>query len=177
MSTFKPRTATVTLYQGDYQHRIAEAEAAVNAAKSGRGPALMAEPGEYGRLVEAHNDLVAEAEAEGSVVVTLRALGRKKWDELIAQHPPRTDPDVPEHVRESDAQIGVNEDTFAEALVPASVASLSDDDLAVSDLLDAISSAQFTLIYVTAFRLNRDVGAAPKALSSTPSQSGAETGR
>src|SRR5690606_34775721 len=61
----------------------------------------------------------AEADENGDVLwVTLRALGRKTWADLVRQHPPRDGDDVPEEVRESDKQLGVNDESFGEAMLP-----------------------------------------------------------
>lgn len=181
MSGFKPRMVKVALYQGDYQQRVAEAAKAVEdakkRAKDGAAlPRLMGEVSEVEQLTEAHNALVAEAEAEGCLVVSLRALGRKTWSTMVSQHPPRTGEGHKEDDIKSDAEVGVNEETFSEVLVPAAIASLSDPEQSVPDLLENISSMQFTELYINAFALNRDVGYRPKVLPSiTPSPSSGET--
>lgn len=180
--SFKPRTAKVTLYQGDYQQRIAEAREAAGAAKERAEAARKAEgaagsvrtlsetpasadlAAEYQRLAQDHDDLVAEAEADGAVVVTLQALGRTKWAEGVEQFPPRTDESVPEEIRKSDAELGVNDKDFGEWLVPLSIAEISEPGLSADDLLEAISSAQFGTLYGVAFALNRSLGSDPKAL-------------
>lgn len=179
---FKPRTFRQTLYQGDYQQRIAEAAQAVEdakkRAKDGTAlPRLMGEQDEVVVLTDAHNALVAEAEAEGSLVVVLQALGRKAWATMVDAHPPRTDDDATAKAkRDSDEAAGVNEDTFSESLLMASIAETGDASLTVTELLDVISSHQYMLLYYTAFRLNRDGGPTPKTMPSVePSQSSGAT--
>jgi hypothetical protein len=180
--SFKPRTVTVRLYQGDFQQRIAELEDARRQADKAlddarkRKPveprllhdtgnaeeieALSAKVAEYDAALES---VRAEAEADGSVTsVTMSALPRRRWADLVKQYPPRDGKDVPEAIREADASVGVNDETFGEALVPASIQSISDEDLSVDELLEAISDAQFQMLYANAFALNRALGADPK---------------
>lgn len=168
---FTPRMFEVPLYGGDYQQRIARSEAKVRDAEK-RGPTrprLAHETTtEAENLLAEHNALVAEAEADGCARVTLRALGRKHWNQLVSDHPPRSGESVSVKVRESDAEVGVNDETFSEALLIASVSAVS-DQTTTADLLDQVSSAQYDLLYRTAFALNRDGGPAPKALTPSPS--------
>lgn len=180
MSKFKPRTATVPIYQGDWQQRIGAAFAAAEAMQERAKKAEKAEASSSRTLDEAsealdlraqfeelaaeHDALVAEAVESGDrLEVTLQAQGRRKWAELVEAYPPRTGDDVPEEVRKNDAEMGVNDKAFGEALVPLSIAAISDPEMSVDDLLDGISDAQFQLLYGTAFALNRAVGADPKA--------------
>lgn len=179
MSGFKPRTLKVPLYQEDWQQRVDLAKAAADAAerrwrdaekRRGTEVRLMSEPPaaeaayvEYERLAAEHDEIKAQAEAEGAVVVTVQALGRRKWSELVKANPPRTGDDVPDDVRENDKTLGVNDEGLGEALVPLAIADISDPDLSKDDLLNAISSAQWDLLYGAAFALNRSVGSDPKA--------------
>ncbi|MEV5211327.1 hypothetical protein AB0K35_28025 [Micromonospora sp. NPDC053740] len=55
-----------------------------------------------------------------TIVFRMRALGRKGWDALLKQHPPRKD-------NNEDAQLGYNVDTFMEALIRT--CTYSPDDL------------------------------------------------
>lgn len=167
MSTsFKPRTTVVTIYQGDDQERIDDlarrienAEKAIDRSKRQGGTATLDESVES--PVELREELQAvtdEAEPR-AIKVRLRALARKRWHALVEQHKPRAG-------HEGDAAVGVNEETFAEPLVQECIvepfASVAERD----EFLDAISSAQFDLIYFHAFTINRAVGAsAPKGRS------------
>lgn len=153
MTTIEPRTATVTIYGGDYLDRIRllerKAEAAREAASDVR---TIDEVPEYLTLAEQHDALVAEAE-EKATHIKLRALGRREWKALVAAHPAREG-------NKSDESVGVNEDTFKDALVPASIAEpagFGEDDL------DALSDIDFDRLYFTAFALNRAPGGDPKA--------------
>jgi hypothetical protein len=160
MSAIQPRTATIDIYQGDYLDRIRhlerQYEAAVRAEEDSP-PLRNGEVPESQALFDEHKALVAEAE-ESKIVVKVGALGRKGWRALIAEHPPRKD-------NEGDAGMGVNEDTFKDALVPLSVLSpdLTEDDY------DQISDGDFERIFYVAFALNRSPAASPKVLASPAS--------
>lgn len=175
---FKPRTFEIPLYGGDWQQRVAlseqkVAEAEKDAERGAALPRMMHETETLvDQMVNEHNALVEQAEADGCTRVTLQALGRKRWNQLVSENPPRTDETLPQSVRDGDAEIGVNDETFAEALLAESVVG-TNDETPVDDLLEMVSSFQYDLLYRTAFALNRDGGRAPKAL--TPSPSTAET--
>lgn len=178
MGKFQPRTMKVTLYQGDWQDRVDKARRAAEVADRSKGSEVrtMGEEPEHIRLAREHDAIKAEAEAEGAVVVTIQAVHRNAWSELLESNPPRTGEEYPEHVREGDAALGVNDTALGEALVPKSIAAISDPDMTVDDLLDGISSAQFDLLYGAAFALNRGTGSDPKdAPSLTPSLSSGAT--
>ena len=98
MSGFKPRTRKVELYQGDWEQRLEDAARAVEDARASTEPRTLSEPSEAERLAAEH-DALREQAIEDRVIVTLQALPRKDWSDLVAKHPPRTDEDIPEHVR------------------------------------------------------------------------------
>lgn len=145
----EPRTTTVTIYQGDYLDRIRLLERKAEAAREAAGDVrTLDEVPEYLRLAEEHDALVAEAE-ESAVHAVVRALRRSEWKALVADHPPREG-------NKSDAAVGVNEDTFRDALVAASV------DLDADDL-DMLSDIDHERLYYAAFALNRTAGTPGKA--------------
>lgn len=153
MSIIERRTATVTIYPGDYLDRIRHLERKAEAAERAASPATLDEApeSEYLDLARQHDDLVREAE-EKALHVVIGALPRRTWRRLVDEHKPRED-------HKGDAIAGVNEETFADALVPLSIVSPALDD----DDLDALSSADFERLYLTAFALNRAPVADPKA--------------
>lgn len=195
---FTPRTAKVPLFSGDYQQRVEMLDADLDAARKAaekaaraieprmltQGPPGEEEAARVAELEAEREALVTEAEANGEcVIATVQALGkqdgvpgRKRWSNLVAEHPPRDGEDVPEQIREGDKALMVNEESFAEALVPLSVVELSDPDIAIPDLLDDLSSAQFDLLFNVAFALNRTAGSNPKGQRRPqPSPSGGAT--
>ena len=179
---FSRRRLNVPLYGGDWQQRINLAAAAVDEAEAelrdaekrdresfrtlADQPSAAAARAERDQRRAEHDALVAQAEAEGCLTVTMEALPRRKWLALMEKHPPRTDEAIPKEKRDADAEWGFNDDTLATDLVPASIIELSDPNLSVDDLLDEVSAAQWDLLYGAAVALNRSVGTAPKALSS-----------
>lgn len=158
----EPRTATVTIYTGDYLDEIRHLEQRAIAARDASGGGLagtLDESPEYLDIAAQHDALVAEAE-KSALHVKVRALGRREWKDLVAKHPPRSVSEaVDERTAAGDRALGVNEDTFKDALVPLSVAEpkFTEDDF------DAMADIDFDRIYLTAFSLNRGAAADPKA--------------
>jgi hypothetical protein len=165
MSEFEPNTETVRIYRGDDYSRLRElrrvAQKAEDAAGDGAST-LAVDLAVAADARDAYNTFLAEARERATIFV-LKALGRKQWRSLVAEHPPRTD-------HKEDQAVGVNEETFADALVPISVIEPKFDTPADRDaLLDKLSDAQFTRLYMTAFALNRSFGEDPKELSAPSS--------
>jgi hypothetical protein len=179
--TIKPRTTTVPLYQGDDLDRLQQLADAVNtwqdrldeAQKNAetappRGMLDTEDPVATAASAlqaarEAHDAFLAEAEPR-AIKVTLEALGRKKFRSLADDHPPREG-------NEGDQAIGVNDETFKEALVPLSIVSPKWDTSGErEEFLDSLALAQFRKLYLAAYLLNAADGADPKALTdSVPS--------
>jgi hypothetical protein len=150
----QPRTAVVKIYQGDYIDRIRHLERRAEAARdaSDPEPKRMGIVPDYVALATEHDGLVAEAE-ESAITVKVRALKRGEWKALVAKHPPRKDHD-------EDTAASVNEETFKEVLVPASIL---EPEGFVGDGLDDLSDIDFDRCYITAFLLNRAPASDPKA--------------
>lgn len=171
MSSFTPRTAEVPIFQGGDESRIRQLEAAARAARDEADDdvqTLMETPA-WREIAEEHDAVVTEA-LERAVNVALVALDRKKWRKMIADHPPREG-------HAGDKAVGVNEEEFADELVPASVLKMQPEpDEGRAAFLDSLSDAQFESLYLTAFTLNRGHRAAPKAgLLSELSRSSSES--
>jgi hypothetical protein len=151
--SIEPRTTTVTIYGGDYLDRLGrlEREAQAAAEKATTEPKRSGTKSEAIAKAEEYDALLAEAEAD-ALHVTLRALRRSEWKTLVKEHPPRKD-------HKDDEAAGVNEETFKDALVTASVVepTLSADDF------DALADVDFDRLYFSAFALNRMSGGDPKA--------------
>lgn len=185
MTVFKSRTATVHVYMGDYhdriqqlQRRIAEAAESVegNVARMGSKP-------EHVRLAAEYDALVAEA-SEHRIELTLENLPRRISKALRRLHPPRLagDPGVTEREARADAVMGVNEETFAEALVRGGTITLNGQEIAyrtivaahgpdgadldlADDDFDAMSEGAFGVIYRKALDLNYGFVTDPKEIS------------
>jgi hypothetical protein len=189
MSTFTPRRTTVPIFQGDDYEKLALLRQSAETVKAAYEKALRAEDEaakrgaarsldeapesvalseRYDALAAEHDALLAEA-TERSTPVVIQALGRKKWRSLVAEHPAR-------EANEEDEAVGVNEDTFAEALLMYVNPDDGEERTILSPefadaksrmrFLDALSDAQFQQVYINAFALNRALGEVPKALSS-----------
>lgn len=186
INPLNPRTHTVTLFQGDDLAHLQSLADTVNAAQrdydDAREDAKDAPPAgmldedpvadaksALDEAKEAHDAYLADAEPR-AIKVVMRALGRKTWRDLVNGHPPREG-------NEGDKVIGVNDETFGDALVPACIASPVFTTTDERDaFLDSLTMAQFRSLYVTAFTLNTVEGATPKALTgSAPSLTGSAT--
>lgn len=162
-TTIKPRTASVTIFQGDYlddiEHLRRKAEAAQEAES--RSPRMLAEVPESQALIEQHDALVKEAE-ETAVTVKVRNLGRRQYHDLKVKHPPRLKDDN-ERVVEADKALGCNEDTFFDELVPLSLVAPSfDSDQDRQRFLEDLSPIDWERVKLAAFGLNERVAADPK---------------
>lgn len=158
MPTLNARTTTVTLFQGDDFDREAELRRALEqAAVKSPNPARLNEDSSVAAAAVAYDEFVAEA-AERGVTVTLRALKRNDWREVVSNHPPRED-------HEGDASWGFNYETLADDLVPLSVQidGQFKDARERDDFLDELSDADFSALYSAAVRLNQTQGPDPKA--------------
>lgn len=99
---------------------------------------------ELARQVQA----VEEEMAASTITVTLRALTRRPWMQLVQSHPPRKD-------NEGDKQLGINQDTFFDALIGACVVDPELDEERLTGLLDALTSHQFDQLTEAAWSINR----------------------
>lgn len=171
MPTISARTTTVTLFQGEDYDRERELRAAVErAAVQADNPRRLGDSQDVRAAAAAYDAFVEEA-AERGVTVTLQALKRTQWREMVSKHPVREDNDV-------DAGWGFNYETLCDDLVPASV--LTGDQFhnerAVQDFLDELSDADFSKLYSAAHELNQAQGPDPKVrLSSRLALTGDET--
>lgn len=153
MTTLKPRTTTVVLFQGDDLAHIAELLEAVNSAISIDGPRRQGDGNPAQEAAKAHDAFVTEA-TERAETITLQALPRKQWRELQVKHAAREDND-------EDELYGFNFATMGDDLVPASI---TEPDYAKSDeFLDSLSDGQFSRLYSAAVVLNKGGGELPKA--------------
>ena len=96
MSTLKPRTATIPIYQGDDAERLAELRMAVavaerQAMQSNGAPRRGgdSDPAEAIKAAQAAYDAFVDEAAERAVEVVVRSIGRRRFRDLVAAHPPR----------------------------------------------------------------------------------------
>lgn len=197
MSTIKPREAEIVIYQGDDLTRLAElrksAEVARRAARRAADLAK-ASPLRVGDDVsstededealpeEAAYDAAVEEAAERAVVVRIRAIGRRRFRDLMAEHPPRKvmvkrgEGDEEREVEEAhpdDASFDVNTETFGPALLgfvdpdDEEIRTIAEPEFSRKALAafidDEISEGDFESMWVGAYYLNRSPSADPKA--------------
>jgi len=94
-----------------------------------------------------------EEMAASTVVFTVRALPRRRWTALVAEHPPRRDDD--DVVVLSD-RIGVNADTFAEVIIKECVVDPVLEPAQLATLMDEVlSSSQYDSLFDAAWGVNR----------------------
>lgn len=160
------RTTRVVLLTGDYADRLdAIYRAALDAAKD-TTPLLGGETDPAHDLAEEYRALKAEAEAAGTVV-EMAAVGRSRFRDLKAAHPPRTEGD-PEAVK-ADRLAGVDTDSIADDLVHASVTSPAFKSRAAFDeWADTLSEGEWQALVVRAWDLTNGARLDPKDLPASP---------
>ena len=160
MTALKPRTASVVIYQGDDLEQIADLHrAAEHAASRTEGsPNRLGDVDESQAAKDAHDAFIEEA-ADRAVVVHLKMLGRRRFRDLMAEHPPVKGND-------DDEGFEVHVGTFADKFLPLSFV-LVDGPEPVADVvgfLDELSDGDFDRLFATAYWLNRAPGSDPKEL-------------
>lgn len=157
--TLSARTTRIPLYQGDDLARIESLRADVERAKlTSTGSARLGDDGSDVATAKAALAAACEEAEPRAVIVVVKALGRRQWRSLVATHPVR------EGEKEDEA-LGVNAESFPDALVPPSIAEPEWPTPADRDaFLDALSDADFNRIFRAAFVLNRVPADDPKDL-------------
>lgn len=126
----------------DLHRQLADVEAAAAKDKRLNGDKRARHIGE--QITAVQDQMRAE-----TIVFRMRALGKKTWDALLKQHPPRRDND-------EDTQLGYNADTFMEALIRACTYSPDDlDDETWRELFDErLTEWQWAQLQNTVLALN-----------------------
>src|SRR5689334_2535642 len=102
-----PELSIPICLRGDLVAEIQELDRELNTLD--RPSASLADGGRKRQVAERIEALRAEMTA-ASVVFRLRAITRRRWTELLKEHPPRPDVDA-------DRVVGLNESTFYDALL------------------------------------------------------------
>jgi len=101
-------------------------------------------------------DRIRDLEQEMRVATyrfVLRAMPRAAWRELVNAHPPRENDQG--EVIDADRLAGVNQDTFPEAMVRASVIDPAPDEIDWDDLLGKLTDRQFDQLVLAGWDLNQ----------------------
>lgn len=173
MGLLKPRTTTVTIYHGDDMERLAELRRAVDRAEravEAAGPLRGGDPIPSADSAKDAYDAFVDEAAGRAVEVRLTAIGRARWRDLVAEHPPRVEKvDGKEQTIESDAGFEVNTDTFPLALLTFNrddARTTEVEDVSFADLVDFLtnecSEGDFETLWTTAYWLNRAPGQDPR---------------
>lgn len=165
MPKIERRRATVTLYQGHYEPRLAELVEKIDKAEreEARGQQRNATKSKAMALAKEHDELVDEA-AESAAKVTVWALSYLEFGPLQDRHPPRDD-------EPRDERSGVNMKTFPPALArcslvePGTAKDLDDllvqGEVALRELGD-LSHLHYTKLERAAWDVNVGDDALPK---------------
>lgn len=159
MVTMKPRTETVTLWQGDDLAELERLRAAIDDAQNDTPvPLIGGEKDPAVSAAEAYNRLYAKA-AKRAVTVTIQAVPRTRWRELVAANPPREGD-------ETDALIGMNAEEFGDALLAEPDTIINPPEVAGPgrrEFVASLSDGDWQLLVRAAYAVNRSTGEAPKA--------------
>jgi len=90
---------------------------------------------------------------EHSYEFRLRALPKPKWRKLVAGHPPRRDDD--NEMLEPDKYLGVNAETFYDAIIRACLIDPELTDEQWEQLVDTLTDQQYESLSDAAWALNR----------------------
>lgn len=197
MTHLKPRSATVTLYQGDDMDRLAElqrkVELAQRIAQNGAGNARMDDAPEDGdptplKDAQAAFDAFVDEAAARALSIEIRTIGRRRFRDLVAEHPPRmvekkaappaegeaaAEPKAPEMVEhDEDAGWGINTETFPLALLcfrDEGTVTIAQPDFATkADVQrfvdDELNEGDFDQLWQASYLLNRTPSQDPKGL-------------
>lgn len=91
---------------------------------------------------------ISDEMAAASAVFKLRAVGRRRWTALYAEHPPRPDD-------KRDAMTGFNRDAFFDALVKACIVEPEISDSDWEALANLLSAAQWDALVEAAWDVNQ----------------------
>lgn len=98
---------------------------------------------------------------EATVQVRLRALDRKAWMNLVQAHPAREG-------NTADRRLGVNGETFLDAVISACLVEPELDEDKLQAFLDVLTSKQFDNLADKAWGLNRRDVSVPFSLTDSP---------
>jgi hypothetical protein len=166
----KKRTVTIPIWQGDDLAEISHLKRAVllaerQAAEAIGAPARLGDVGEGEAAVEvarrAYDAFVAEA-AERAVQVELQPIRNRRFRELLAEHPARTQSNGEPHP--DDVIYEADSDTMALPLIAACmVAPAFSSDAAREEFLEELPEGDRDQLFSNAFWLNKSQAADPFA--------------
>ena len=181
MSSIKPRTFSIVIYQGDDLERLSDLRRAAEHAERVAAEAKKSSSGRMGdgepekdkaaEDAKAAFDAFVEEAAERATTVAGRAIGRKAFAELLAEHPPReTKGENGTVTHEDDELYEVDMRTFPDALLTyrsEGVQCITEPEFGSKAELQAfldndLSYGDYERLFATAFGINKALGADPK---------------
>lgn len=141
-----PERSVELCLRGDLLAQLQDLQRDLIDAERAPSDASLADLGTPHRIAEQIQGLREEM-AEHSITVRFRALPRRQWSKLVAAHPPRPD-------ERADVALGVNVETYVDALIRACMVDpvFDDDDWAALD--EALSDAQWQALTAAAWAVN-----------------------
>lgn len=175
MGLLKPRTAIVTIYQGDDMARLAELHRAAEVARrraevAAKGPRRAGDAVVSADAEEAAYNAAVDEAADRAVGVEVTAIGSRRFRDLLAEHPPRMETvDGKSEIVEDDREYAVNTETLPMALLSFrddTKRTVTDPSLSAADLREFLeeecSAGDFEKLWETAYWLNRGEGMDPR---------------
>jgi hypothetical protein len=156
LGTAKLPEKTIPLcMRGDLAGEFDELERQLEEADKDRGDSLDA-GAEVAELVEQIEALQTEMK-EHTYTFRVRALSRRAYRALVAEHPPRevVDENGNKKLDANDEGLGFNVETFFEALLRVALVDPDLDDASWDQLLDTLTDRQFEELAGGAWLLNR----------------------
>lgn len=147
-SARQPETTVPLCLRGDLQADWEELDKQLAEVRS-QGTSKLAETASAEAVALAERIRALEAQmAEATIQMRFRALPRRPWMALIEAHPGREG-------HEFDKMTGLNQDTFYDALIAASVVAPEFTPEQLTALLDMVTAAQFDTLSTAVWNLNR----------------------
>lgn len=156
------RTVPICL-RGDLQAEFEDLERQLAAAQRDPGDSLAGNP-DVPRVAARLEGLTGQM-AAATVAFTLRAMPRPEWRKFLAKHAPR------DGVAEDQA-LGVNNDTFWDALIRRSVIDPVLTDARWAKLEPVLTSGQYDQLSETAWGLNRRDVVPPRSYAASAVMAG-----
>lgn len=149
-----PEKSVPICLRGDLVADFEEAERLLVEANKSRGDSL-AGGEKLGELAERVEQL-REQMRDHFYDFRLRALPKRQWRALVAEHQPRrVDGAEGPEVHEDDKYIGVNAETFFDAMIRACLVDPELDDQQWAHLLEVLSDKQYEALSSAAWGVNR----------------------
>lgn len=144
----KPEAKVKLCLRPDLQERWEKLEAALRDEDQATPDTLAKAVSKRAKELAAEIRALEEQMKASTLEVTLRAMDRAPWKELLSAHPPRRE--VP-----MDLGMGFNNETLFDDLIGKSIVDPVLDEQRLGKLLDALTAGQFDKLANAAWELNK----------------------